>query len=191
MSKFFGPSNLEDAPLIKSIFSNTKWSWLWLIARVYIGVQWILAGYHKLVDPSWMKTGDALKGFFSYAVSVPEAPAQAPIHYAWYRSFLQSLLDSNAYVGFAKLIVIGEILVGVALVIGLFVGLASFFGSLMNFNFMLAGTLSIGPVFLLIEILLMIAWKIAGHLGVNYYIHKHFGTFWQPGPRLARKKSAT
>jgi len=66
------------------------------------------------------------------------------------------------------------------LILGLFVGVAAFFGSAMNFNFLLAGSISAGPLLLVLQILLMIAWKIAGHLGVNYYIHKRFGTFWQP-----------
>lgn len=92
------------------------------------------------------------------------------------------MLDSQSYVWFAKLIAIGEFTVGVALIIGLFVGLAAFFGGLMNLNFLLAGSLSSGPVLLVLEILLVIAWKIAGHLGVNYFIHKRLGTFWQKGP---------
>jgi thiosulfate dehydrogenase [quinone] large subunit len=75
----------------------------------------------------------------------------------------------------------------VALIIGLFVGMAAFFGGLMNLNFLLAGSLSSGPVLLILEILLVIAWKTAGHFGVNYFVHKHFGTFWQPGPGLRKK----
>ncbi len=187
MSKLFHPSHLEDAPFIKSIFSNTKWAWLWLAVRIYVGYQWLNASLHKLSDPKWMQTGEALKGYWTNAVRIPEAPAKPPINYDWYRSFIQTMLDRESYVWFAKLIAVGELLVGVALIIGLFVGVAAFFGGLMNFNFLLAGSLSSGPVLLLLEILLMIAWKISGHWGVNYFIHKYFGTFWQPGPGLKRK----
>lgn len=188
MSTFFGPTKLEDAPLIKALFNNTKWSWLWLIVRVYVGYQWLTASLHKLVDPKWMQTGEALKGYWLNAVRIPEAPARPPINYDWYRTFIQSMLDSQSYVWFAKLIAVGEFLVGVALIIGLFVGLAAFFGGLMNFNFLLAGSLSSGPVLLLLEILLMVAWKTAGHLGVNYFIHKYLGTFWQAG--LIKQRAA-
>lgn len=188
MSAFFGPSQLTNAPFIKSLFSNTKWSWLWLIVRVYVGYQWVNASLHKLSDPAWMQTGEALKGYWSNAVRIPEPPARPPINYEWYRSFIQSMLDNQSYVWFAKLIAIGEMLVGVALIIGLFVGLAAFFGGLMNWSFLLAGSLSAGPVLLVLEILLIVAWKIAGHLGVNYFVHKNFGTFWQPGPVLKRKQ---
>lgn len=181
MSKFFGPSQLQDAPFIKFLFSNTKMAWLWLIVRVYVGYQWVDASLHKLSAPEWMQTGDALKGYWTNAISIPEAPARAPIYFDWYRSFLESMLDSGSYVWFAKLVAIGELLVGVALIIGLFVGLAAFFGGLMNFNFLLAGSLSSGPLLLILQILLMITWKISGHLGVNYFIHKKLGTFWQRG----------
>jgi thiosulfate dehydrogenase [quinone] large subunit len=67
--------------------------------------------------------------------------------------------------------------------------LAAFFGGAMNINYLLAGSISSGPVLLVLEILLLIAWKTAGHLGVNYFIHKYFGTFWQPGPALKRQKA--
>jgi thiosulfate dehydrogenase [quinone] large subunit len=190
MSNFFGPSNLQDAPFIKFLFTNTKMAWLWLIVRVYVGYQWLEASLHKLTAAEWMQTGDALKGYWTNAVSIPEAPARAPIYFDWYRTFIQSLLDGQAYVWFAKVIAISEFLVGIALIIGLFVGTAAFFGGLMNLNFLLAGSLSAGPILLLLEVLLVVAWKIAGHLGVNYFIHKHFGTFWQPGPGLKRKNAA-
>ncbi|HNR02614.1 MAG TPA: DoxX family membrane protein [Anaerolineaceae bacterium] len=181
MTTFFGPSHLQDAPFIKFLFSNTKMAWLWLIVRIYVGYKWVDASLHKLAAPEWMQTGEALKGYWTNAVSIPEAPARAPIYFDWYRSFIQSMLDNQSYIWFAKLVAIGELLVGISLIIGLFVGLAAFFGGLMNFNFLLAGSLSSGPLLLILQIFLMIAWKIAGHIGINYFIHKRFGTFWQRG----------
>jgi thiosulfate dehydrogenase (quinone) large subunit len=187
MSKFFGPSPLSDAPFFKGLFSDTRWSWLWLIARVYVGYQWINGALHKLTDPAWMKTGEAIQGYWMHAVSIPEAPARPPIYFDWYRGLIQGLIDSNASVVFGKLVSVGELLIGIALIAGVFVGTAAFFGGLLNMSFLLAGSLSAGPAMLAIEILLMVAWKIAGHLGGNFFIHKYFGTFWQPGPLLKRK----
>jgi thiosulfate dehydrogenase [quinone] large subunit len=187
MAKLFGPTELEEAPVVKALFNNTKLAWIWLIVRVYVGYQWVEASLHKLSDPAWMSTGEAIKGYWTRAVSIPEAPARPPIYFDWYRSFIQSMLDSQSHVWFAKFIAIGELVVGIALIIGLFVGLAAFFGGLMNINFLLAGSLSSGPVLLILEILLIVAWKTAGHFGVNYFVHKHFGTFWQPGPGLRKK----
>ena len=57
------------------------------------------------------------------------------IVFEWYRSFLQFLLNSGASTWFAKLVAYGELLIGIALVLGAFVGIAAFFGGLMNWNF--------------------------------------------------------
>jgi thiosulfate dehydrogenase [quinone] large subunit len=183
----FGPTNMEDAPFFKALFSSTKFAWLWLIVRVYVGYQWVTASLHKLSSPAWMQTGDAIKGYWMNAVKIPEAPAKAAINYGWYRTFLQSLLDSQSYVWFGKLIAVGELLVGIALILGVFVGLAAFFSALMNFNFLLAGSLSTGPVLFLLGILLMIAWKIAGYYGLNRLLFKYVGTFWKPGVWFQKK----
>lgn len=183
----FGPHNLEDAPAIKAIFNSPKFAWLWLIVRVYLGYQWVTASLHKLSSPDWMQTGNAIKGFWMNAVKIPEAPAKPAITFAWYRSFLQSLIDSNAQVWFGKLIAVGELLVGIALIAGIFVGMAAFFSFLMNFNFLLAGSNSTGPLLLVLAMLLMVAWKIAGYYGLNRLWLKYVGTFWQPGVWFKKK----
>jgi len=41
---------------------------------------------------------------------------------------------------FASLVAFGEFLVGAALIVGAFVGIAAFFGALMNWNFIMAGS---------------------------------------------------
>jgi thiosulfate dehydrogenase [quinone] large subunit len=183
----FGPTNMENAPFINTLFNSTKFAWLWLIVRIYLGYQWITASLHKLSSPDWMQTGVALKGYWAHAVAIPAAPAKPAINYAWYRAFLQSMLDGQSYVWFAKLIAVGEFLVGVALILGVFVGLAAFFSSLMNFNFLLAGSLSTGPVLLVLGILLMIAWKTAGYYGLNRFAFKYIGTPWKPGKWFQKK----
>ncbi len=185
----FGPTNMEDAPFVNILFSNTKFAWLWLIVRIYVGYQWVDASLHKLSSPAWMQTGEALKGYWTNAVAIPDAPARPAIYYDWYRSFIQSMLDQQSYVWFSKLVAIGEFLIGLALILGIFVGVAAFFGGLMNFNFMLAGSLSSGPVLLLLQILLIIAWKTAGYYGLDRLFFKFIGAPWKPG-LWVQKKSA-
>ena len=75
-------------------------------------------------------------------------------------AFYNGLIDSNAQVWFGKLIAVGELLIGIALIAGIFVGMAAFFSFLMNLNFLLAGSNSTGPVLLVLAMLLMIAWKL-------------------------------
>src|SRR5690625_3263414 len=108
-----------------------------------------------------MQTGAAVKGFWTQAVTVSEDGASV-IEYEWFRSFLQFLLDGNHYTWMSKLIVFGEVFVGLGLILGAFVGFAAFFGGLMNFNFMLAGSASTNPVLFFLSILLVLDWKVAG-----------------------------
>jgi thiosulfate dehydrogenase (quinone) large subunit len=184
---FFGPTNMEDSPMFKSLFNSTKFAWLWLIVRVYVGYQWLSASLHKLSSADWMQTGVALKGYWAHAVAINEATGKSGIYYSWYQNFIQSMLDHQSYVWFGKLIAVGEFLVGIALILGIFVGVAAFFGGLMNFSFLLAGSLSSGPVLLVLEILLMIAWKTAGYYGLDRFFFKFIGAPWKPGTWFQKK----
>src|SRR4051794_16986810 len=131
---------VQDPPVAHWFFNNTRSSWLWLIIRVYLGWDWLDAGMHKLT-PAWLNGGAALKGFWENAVKIPDQ-GKPPIAYDWYRSFIVYLLNTESYTWFAKLVVAGEILVGIALILGAFVGIAAFFGALLNWNFIMAGAAS-------------------------------------------------
>ncbi len=171
----------DDPPFARSLFASTRWAWLWLIVRVYVGYSWISSGLGKLGNPAWVQTGEALKGFWQRAVAIPDAPAKPLIAFDWYRSFIQVLLDGGHYVWFAKLITAGELLIGAALLLGLFTGIAALFGGFMNWNFMMAGTASINPVLFLLSILLVLAWKVAGWWGLDRWALAALGTPWRPG----------
>ncbi len=178
---------VSDPPVATALFSNTRWAWLWLVARLYVGYTWITSGWGKLSNPGWTQTGEVLKGFWERAVLIPDAPARPLIAFDWYRTFLQTLLDSGSYVWFAKLVVAGEILVGVALILGLFSGIAAFFGGFMNWNFMMAGSASTNPMLFVISMFLVLAWKTAGWWGLDRWLMPLLGTPWKPG-RLFEKK---
>ena len=170
---------IEDPPVAQFLFGNTRiMAWVWLVVRVLIGWSWVEAASHKINNPAWMDTGAALKGFWEAAVKIPEQ-GRPPISFDWYRSFIQGMLDSGSYVWFAKLIAIGELLIGVALIVGAFVGIAAFFGALMNWNFIMAGSASTNPLLLMGAILLVLAWKIAGYYGADYYLLRYLGTPWR------------
>jgi thiosulfate dehydrogenase (quinone) large subunit len=123
-----------------------------------------------------MQTGVALKGYWTGAVAIP-ATGSAPIHYAWFRAFLQMLLNAQAYTWFAKLVVIGELLVGVALILGIFTGFSAFMGGFMNWNYIMAGSASVNPMFLVLSVGLVLAWKIAGYFGADYFLVPWLGSF--------------
>src|SRR5215211_5633571 len=168
---------IQDPPIARLLFSDTRFAIVWFFVRVWVGLQWFEAATHKVSDPGWMQTGEALKGYWEHAVAIPETGRPA-ITYDWYRSFLQGLLDSGSYVWFAKLVAVGELLVGVALIIGAFVGIAAFFGAFMNWNFIMAGSASTNGFLLVALILLVLAWKVAGYYGADFYLLRRLGTPW-------------
>lgn len=171
---------IEDPPFAKFLFSDTRVSILWFFLRIWLGLQWFNSGWGKLGNPAWMDTGVALRGFWENAVAIPEAGRPA-ITFGWYRDFLQSMLDAQAYTWFAKLVTIGEVAVGVALIIGAFVGIAAFFGAFMNWNFMMAGSASSNPLFFVVALLLVLAWKTAGYIGADFFLLQWLGTPWGRG----------
>ena len=65
------------------------------------------------------------------------------------------------------MIALGEVAIGIALIIGAFTGLAAIGGATLNFNFMLAGSASTNPVLFLLAVLVLLGWKAAGWIGVE------------------------
>lgn len=169
---------VQDPPVARFLFSDTRASWLWLLVRLWLGYKWIDAGLHKISNPAWTQTGEAVKGFWTNAVLIPET-GKAAISFDWYRSFLNMMLDWEAYRFMAPLIAYGEVIIGVALVLGLFTGVAAFLGGFLNWNFMMAGTASTNPVLFTLAILLVLAWKVAGYIGLDYYLLPMLGTPWK------------
>ena len=185
---------VQEPPFSRFLFNDIRTAPLWLIVRLYVGWAWLEAGWHKVQDPAWMDTGKALQGFWASAVKQPPDVARAPITYDWYRGFLQLLLDGGTYTWFGKLIAVGETLVGVALILGIFTGFAALTGAFMNTNFMLAGSASTNPVLMLLAVFILMGWKVAGLIGVDRYLLPALGTPWRAATeptRTARAAPAT
>ncbi len=168
---------VQDPPLARGLFNHPLAGWLWVLPRIWLGWQWVQASEHKIADPAWVQTGAALKGFWAGAVAVP-ATGKPAITFDWYRWFLEILLNAHAYTWFAKLVAYGELLIGVALIAGAFTGIAAFLGGFMNWNFMMAGSASVNPVFFVISVGLILAWKVSGYIGADYLLLPWVGTPW-------------
>ena len=182
---------VQDPPFVRWLLNDRRAAWLWLLPRLWLGWQWIDASRHKIADPAWVRTGDALKGFWLAAVKIPET-GRPPIAFDWYREFLQMLLSAHVYTWFAKLVAFGELLIGVALIAGAFTGIAALLGGFMNWNFMMAGSASVNPVFFAISVGLILAWKVSGYVGADYILLPWLGTPWgrsRCGPLEARAPS--
>jgi thiosulfate dehydrogenase [quinone] large subunit len=171
---------LEDPPLARFLFGDVRLAWLWLILRLYAGWQWLEAGWGKWHDATWTgdKAGTALSGFVQGALT--KSGGARPDVQIWYAWFLQHVVQAYP-LAWSYLVPIGETLVGVALILGLFTGIAAFFGSFMNMNYLLAGTVSINPLLFVIATWLVLAWKTAGWWGLDRWALPALGTPWSPG----------
>jgi thiosulfate dehydrogenase [quinone] large subunit len=169
---------VEEPAVVKLLLNDIRASWLWLILRVWLGWQWIEAAQYKFFDPAWFQTGSAVKEFWEAAIAIPDTGRPA-IAFDWYRLFIQALLEAEAYTWFAPFVAYAELLVGIALVLGAFTGIAAFFGGLLNWNFMMAGSASSNPMLFMIAVGLMLAWKVAGYVGLDYYLLPWLGTPWR------------
>ena len=168
---------IEDPPIAKFLFANTTMAWLWLVVRVYLGWKWLDAGLHKMT-PAWLDGSAALKGFWTGTIAVP-AEGRPAIAFDWYRDFIAFLLQTESYTWFAKLVAYGEILIGISLILGTFVGISAFFGALLNWNFIMAGAASTNGLIFVLAILLMLAWKTAGYICLDYFLLSFLGTPWK------------
>lgn len=163
-------SPIAPSAVQKSLFDRKALAWLWLPIRIYLGYQWLAAGRAKLGSASWMRTGTALKGFWQHAVNAPVGGPHGVVYYTWYHTFLQYMLVHQWYTWFAKLIAVGETGIGVLLILGACTGLAAGLGASLNFNYMLAGSLSSNPMLFALAILLLLRWRFAGYLGIDYLL---------------------
>lgn len=182
-------AQLQDPKFAQFLFQDTRSAAIWLPIRLFMGLDFLSAGWHKLQDPAWMNDGTALLGYWKGAVAVNAQTGKGAITYDWWRNFLQSMIDSNAHVWFAKVITMGEILIGLGLIVGGLVGIAAFFGAVMNMSFLLSGSVSVNPIFLTLAIGLIMGWKVAGWFGLDRVLLPALGTPWRAGTLFKRDHS--
>jgi thiosulfate dehydrogenase [quinone] large subunit len=169
---------IEESPLSKFLFSNTKVAWFWLLVRIFVGYQWLGAGLGKIVNPNWFgpNAGGILQNFVNQALT--KTSGTHPDVSLWYSAFLQNIVLSHLSF-WSHLVVIGEILVGLGLIIGALTGIAAFFGMFMNLNFLFAGAVSVNPLLFVLSIGLVLAWRVAGFIGIDRFLLPKLGTPWQ------------
>lgn len=155
--------------MLKTFFQGKRYSVVWLVLRLWLGYQWLEAGLGKLGNPAWTgdKAGAAVTGFLKGAVAA--ATGDHPSVKGWYAGFAQNVALPNAKV-FSYLVAYGEVLVGVALILGFVTTFAAVMGAVMNLNFMFAGSASTNPYMYTVAILVILAGANAGYLGVDRYL---------------------
>ncbi|MCB0111947.1 MAG: hypothetical protein KDE53_38755, partial [Caldilineaceae bacterium] len=51
-----------------------------------------------------------------------------------------------------------------------------------NWNFMMAGSASSNPMLFIIAIGVILAWKVAGYIGLDFFLLRFIGTPWRGQP---------
>ncbi|MCD2256429.1 DoxX family membrane protein [Agrilactobacillus fermenti] len=150
--------------MVNWLRNNKIAMWILTIMRIYLGYEWILDGWGKV------SKGFDASGFIMNAIKHPVPGPHGPeAVYPMYTSFLKSFVQPNiSFFNFA--VSWGELLVGIGLLLGAFTTAASFFAILMNFSYLLAGTVSVNPKYVIFEIFFLIAGVNAGKIGLDRWI---------------------
>ena len=176
--------NLSGAATSPEEFKDPRWArflfassgpvvWLWLINRLYMAYVYIPAGWEKITSGKWLfGDGAPIMNLVNGAIASDGTPA-------WYVWFLQNVVTPLAGL-FATMVALGELAIGLGLLVGLLTGVAGFFASFVNGNFVLAGALGSNPLLVIFGILIALAWKNAGWIGLDRYFipwaHRRFWT---------------
>jgi thiosulfate dehydrogenase [quinone] large subunit len=146
---------------------------LWLIARVWVGYQFLDASWQKLFGSEQAAfvgahAGAGVKGFLTFAVSPQMTGGAHPSVLPPYAWLARNVFLPNA-IPLSYLVAVGEGLVGVALIVGLFTRFAAFGGAFLNLMFLLAGSTGVNPYMLTIELAILLAGATAGLIGLDCY----------------------
>ena len=85
--------------------------------------------------------------------------------------------------------IFGETLIGIALILGAFTGIAAFFGVFMNASFLFGGTAGANPLMAIVGILIVLAWRVAGWWGLDRWLLPAIGVPGAPGKLFGGRRS--
>ena len=164
-----GPSgNLRFADWL---FRSKAASVVWLVARLWLGYEWLNAGYQKLWGSEklafWNGGGATVKGFASAGVA-GSAGGKSGASYGWWAGFLHNFVIPNSS-WIAKLVTLSELAIGALLILGLFTGAAAFAGIGLNLIYMFSGSAGVNPAYAIVSVFLILAWRNAGYFGLDRF----------------------
>ena len=163
-----------EPSISKLLFASRASVPFWTAVRLYLGYLWLSAGWGKVTSPAWVgpEAGGAVAGFLTRALTL--TTGDHPSVQGWYAWLIERVFLPNAAV-MSHLVAFGEVLVGVALILGFLTGVSAFLGGLMNASFLLAGTVSTNPVMFILATWLVLAWRVAGYWGFDYWVLPRLG----------------
>jgi len=174
-----------ELPWTRWLYRSRQASVLWLIVRLWLGWQWFSAGWQKLTGSgSWFAHASGLQGFIAGANASYNNRAAAFGHpevaYGWYVDYLNAV-GAHAQV-FSRVVTLSEVAVGIGLLLGCLTGAAAAGGVALNLMYITGGSAGTNGVLILLGVLLVAAWRVAGYLGADYFL--------LPRPRLRLPRPA-
>jgi len=106
-------------------------------------------------------------GFIQGAIA--GAGGDNPTVQGWWAAFLETFALPNAEL-FNFMVAWGEVLVGIALILGIFTNFAALMGITMNFAFLFSGTVSTNAQMVLLTFFLLVAGFNAGKYGLDRWV---------------------
>ena len=171
---------MQDHPLEVKLFHNTgPITFLWLVIRLFLGWEWIQAGWEKFQNPKWMDGSSLPASGVARSRTPPGRTRRSAL--TGTRISYRASSTRTRRPGLRPLVAAGEFLAGICLILGLFTGAAALIAAFMNFNFMLAGSAGVNPLYFLLAIVIVMAWKNAGWWGLDRYVLPMLGTPWHAG----------
>ncbi|HXT88977.1 MAG TPA: DoxX family membrane protein, partial [Trebonia sp.] len=158
---------------------------IWLIARLWLGYGWLNAGYQKLwgsEKAAFWNGGAGVKGFATAGVTGSTAGKGSGASYGWWAAFLHNFVIPNAS-WIAKVVTVSELVIGLLLILGLFTGAAAVAGLVLNLVYMFTGSAGVNPAYAIVAVLLILAWRNAGYLGLDRFVFPMMRDRFRPGPR--------
>ncbi|MDL4840882.1 DoxX family protein [Aquibacillus rhizosphaerae] len=147
--------------MLELLRKNNVVAGLLAIIRIYLGYTWITGGWGKITGGGFDATG-----FLHGAVA--KSTGEHPAVQGWWAVFLENVAIPNASL-FTFLVMWGELLIGIALILGLFTNFAVLMGMVMNFSFIFSGTVSTNGQMILLGIFVLVAGANAGKFGLDRY----------------------
>lgn len=147
--------------LIRFLREHVVASVLLFFIRLYLGWVWLTAGWEKV-------TGDFDATGYLYG-ALEKTGGEHPDVSGWWALFLEKVAIPQVEV-FNFLVAWGELLVGLGLILGCLTIFSTLAGLVMNFAFLLSGTVSSNPEMVLLGILLVVGGMNAGRFGLDYWV---------------------
>lgn len=149
---------------IKSIFG--------LILRLYVGYEFLTAGWEKIISgfnsvavTGFLKSGLAQTHGALLASKGAAAAAHANVSDVWAWLISNIFIPSSPLLAF--IVKYGEFFVGLGLILGCFSALAAFFGIIMNFSYLLTGTVSVNPQLIIFQLLILLIGTAVYSMGID------------------------